>query len=69
MELQQLWGYFKMWIAKARSDQIEVESAFLCICPDGTGWIGDGAGNVAIEFDSIEDGIRQLLPAVMAAAR
>lgn len=54
--MEKLWNLFKIWVAIQPEDVIEKASAFLCICPDGAGWVGDGAGAEPIEFDSIEEG-------------
>lgn len=58
--IDKLYAYFRAWLEEVGEEEVEKESAFLCICPDGAGWIGDGAGGVFIEFDSMEDGIKVL---------
>ena len=57
-DLNTLFAVFKAWL-KTEQASMDPESAFICICPDGTGWFGDGVAS-SVEFDSPEDGIAEI---------
>ena len=57
-DLNALFAVFKAWL-KTEQASMDPESAFICICPDGTGWFGDGVAS-SVEFDSPEDGIAEI---------
>jgi hypothetical protein len=59
-DLNALYAVFKAWL-ETKPEDVEIESAFMCLYPDGKGWIGDGAGGVYFEFDSPADGIAKMI--------
>jgi len=55
---------FALFQAFVRTQEIDKQTAFLCLNEDGSGWIGDGAGTEPIEFDSVTDGCARILDAL-----
>lgn len=58
--MDELWFLFCTWVEISRDEDIEKDTVFLLVCPDGSGWISDGGGGNHFEFDSIESGKTQL---------
>jgi len=57
-----LYDLFTRWVKTTNSEYIRKNPAapFLNIDAKGQGFVGDDAGGIYFEFDTIADGIRQL---------